>query len=97
MNNIAKSLYKEVMGSFKSDSSNLEETRGVRAMERKDSHIFYFRDMHKVLSAKVLLEGRLYKLCENSFSRQINTIEERCKVSLNRMPRNSDDTIKVSK
>lgn len=69
-NNIANSLYKYVMSSFKHTTpKGVPESRAILANERKDSHIVYFRDLHKVLSAKLLKYGRYLGLGTSSFSR----------------------------
>lgn len=87
MNLIAKSLCSDVLRSFKSDSSGLKESSAVRAMEKRDSHIFYFKDLHKIMTARVRAESRLNKTYQNSFSRSRSLLEENGRGSLTRKRR----------
>ncbi len=68
MNNIAKSLCQDVLNSFHSNSAGLKESSAVRAMEKRDSHIFYFKDLHKILTARVRAESRRNKTYMSSFA-----------------------------
>lgn len=87
MNLIAKSLCSDVLQSFKSDSSGLKESSAVRAMEKRDSHIFYFKDLHKIMTARVRAESRYYKTYQNAFSRRRSLLDEDGRGSLTRKRR----------
>ena len=84
MNLIAKSLYTDVLSSFKSDSTGLKESSAVRAKEKKDSHIFYFKDLHKIMTGRVRTESRLSQNYQNSFSRRRSLRDEDGRGSLTR-------------
>lgn len=76
MNKIAKCLCDDVLGSFKSDSTGLEESSSVRAMERKDAHTGYFADLYSIITARARRESYRYKTHENSFSRKRSVLDE---------------------
>lgn len=87
MNNIAKSLCDGVLGSFKSDSTGLEESSYVRVMELKDSHTGYFADLYSIITARARRESHRYKTHENSFSRKRSVLDENGCGSLTRIQR----------
>lgn len=76
MNKIAKCLCDGVLGSFKSDSTGLEESSSVRAMELRDSHTGYFSDLYSIITAQARRESYRYKTHENSFSRRRSVLDE---------------------
>ena len=87
MNEIAKCLCNDVLRSFKSNSSGLKESSAVRAIEKRDSHIFYFKDLHKIMTARVRRESRYNKTYQNSFSRSRSLHDEHGRGSLTRKRR----------
>lgn len=87
MNNIARRLSNDILNSFNSDSSGLLESSVVRAKEKKDSHIFYFRDRYKIMTFRARIESRLAKTYENAFSRKRSRWDEPGRVSLTRKRR----------
>ena len=82
MNKIGGEQCGDILDSFASNSFGLEETSNVRACERRDSHIFYFRDWFNIMTARGLREGRCFRIYENSFSRKRNRFDEDGRVSL---------------
>ena len=82
MNRIGAGQCDGILDSFAADSSGLEETSNVRARERRDSHIFYFRDWYNIMIARGLREGRYRRIYENSFSRKLSRFDESGRISL---------------
>ncbi|MBO5971082.1 MAG: hypothetical protein J6S14_21615 [Clostridia bacterium] len=82
MNKIGAGQCDDILDSFASDSSGLEETSNVRARERRDSHIFFFRDWYNIMTARGLREGRYFRIYENSFSRKRSRFDEAGRISL---------------
>lgn len=88
MNKIGESQCSDILDSFVSDSSGLQETSNVRAWERRDSHIFYFRDWYNIVTPQGLQESRGFRIYENSFSRKRNRFDEGGRISLRPNKRN---------
>lgn len=88
MNIIGEKQCEDILSSFAWDSTGYEESSGIRARERKDSHIFYFRDWFNIVTARGLREGRCFRIYENSFSRKRNKFDEDGCVSLCARTRN---------
>lgn len=82
MNKIGENQCKDILDSFGWDSTGYEESSGVRAREREDSHIFYFRDWFNIVTARGLRAGRCYKIYENSFAPKRDLFTEDGIVSL---------------
>ena len=82
MNTLCRKQCCDILGSFASDSSGLPETSSVRVRERRDSHIFYFRDWHNIRTPRGVQESRYYRIYENSFSRKRNRFDEGGRISL---------------
>lgn len=82
MNKIGINQCKDILDSFAWDSTGYEESSGVRAREREDSHIFYFRDWFNIVTARGLREGRCFNQNTNSFSCKRNKFDEDGDVSL---------------
>lgn len=82
MNKIGKDQCDDILSSFASDSTGMQETSNVRARERRDSHIFYFRDWYNIMTARGLRMSRSYRIYENSFSRKRNRFDEGGRVFL---------------
>jgi hypothetical protein len=82
MNKIGKNQCQDILDSFAWDSTGYEESRGIRAREREDSHIFYFRDWFNIVTARGLREGRCFQNYKNSFSEKKNKFREPGCVSL---------------
>lgn len=87
INNIARRLSNDILNSFGSDSSGLLESSVVRAKEKKDSHIFYFRDRYKIMTVRARQESRWEKTYESAFSWERHRVYEPGLVSLTRKPR----------
>ena len=88
MNKIGKEQCEDILNSFASDSAGMQETSNVRARERRDSHIFYFRDWYNILTVRGLQVSRCYRIYENSFSRKRNRFDEGGRISLRANKRN---------
>ena len=71
MNKIGINQCKDILDSFAWDSTGYEDCRGIRAREREDSHIFYFRDWFNIVTDRGLREGRCFKIYENSAPRDL--------------------------
>ena len=71
MNKIGDNQCKDILDSFAWDSTGYDESPGIRARERKDSHVFYFRDWFNIVSDRGLREGRCFKIYENSVRRNL--------------------------
>lgn len=71
MNKIGENQCRDILGSFAWDSTGYEESSGIRAREREDSHVFYFRDWFNMVSDRGLREGRCFKIYENSVPRDL--------------------------
>ncbi|MBQ3502144.1 MAG: hypothetical protein IJA72_00560 [Clostridia bacterium] len=82
MNKIGINQCKDILDSFAWDSTGYEESSGIRAREREDSHIFYFRDWFNIVTERGLREGRYFDQNTNSFSRKRNAFNEHGNVSL---------------
>lgn len=82
MNNIGEKQCEDILSSFAWDSTDHEESSGIRAREREDSHIFYFRDWFNIVTDRGLREGRCIHIHENSFSRKWTKMNEDGCVSL---------------
>lgn len=82
MNIIGKEQCEDILSSFAWDSTGYEESSGIRAREREDSHIFYFRDWFNIVTDRGLREGRCFRIYENSFSRKRDKFDEDGCVSL---------------
>lgn len=82
MNKIGEKQCKDILSSFAWDSTGYEESSDIRAREREDSHIFYFRDWFNIVTDRGLREGRCFRIYENSFSRKRNKFDEDGCVSL---------------
>jgi hypothetical protein len=82
MNTIGKKQCEDILSSFAWDSTGYEESSGIRARERKDSHIFYFRDWFNIVTDRGLREGRRFRIYENSFSWKRDKSDEDGCVSL---------------
>ena len=82
MNKLCKKQCEDILDSFASDSSGLPETNYVRALERKDSHVFFFRDWYNIMTVRGLQESKCFRIYENSFSRKRNRFDEGGCISL---------------
>ena len=82
MNKIGINQCKDILSSFAWDSTGYEESAGIRAREREDSHIFYFRDWFNIVTARGLGEGRVYNIYQNSFAPKRTIFTEDGNVSL---------------
>lgn len=82
MNTIAKKQCLDILSSFAWDSTGYEESSGIRAREREDSHVFYFRDWFNIVTARGLREGRCYKIYQNGFAPKRDKFTEDGCVSL---------------
>lgn len=71
MNKIGENQCKDILDSFAWDSTGYEESSGIRAREREDSHVFYFRDWFNMVTDRGLNEGRCFKIYENSVPRDL--------------------------
>ena len=87
LNNIAKEKVKDILNSFKSDSTGKLESRAIRAEERDDSHIYYFHDLYKVWTPEVLFARKYYNTLGSSFSKKRSLFDEDGRGSLSRYPR----------
>ena len=85
MNKIGENQCKDILSSFAWDSTGYEESPGIRARERKDSHIFYFRDWFNIVTVRGLREGRCFRIYQNSFSEKRDLFDENGNVSLGAM------------
>ena len=81
MNKIGINQCKDILDSFAWDSTGYEESAGIRAREREDSHVFYFRDWFNIVTGKGLRAGRCFRIYENSFSRKWTILDEYANVS----------------
>ena len=82
MNKIGENQCKDILSSFAWDSTGYEESSGIRAREREDSHIWYFRDWFNIVTDRGLREGRCFRIYQNSFSEKRNKFDEDGEVSL---------------
>ena len=82
MNKIAINQCLDILDSFAWDSTGYEESSDVRARERQDSHIFYFRDWFNIVTDKGLRDGRCFQIYKNSFSENMDKFREPGCVSL---------------
>jgi len=89
MNYIGQRQCEDILSSFAWDSTGYEESSGIKARERKDSHVFYFRDWFNIVTDRGLREGRCFRIYENSFSRKRNKFDEPGCVSLCTKVRNA--------
>ena len=83
---MAEGRCKDILDSFKSDSSGLPNTQEVRAQELADSTLAkykWFQDGYRYTTASKRCRNRFYGIYENSFSKQRNRIDEPKRVSLN--------------
>ena len=80
MNKIGENQCKDILGSFAWDSTGYEESPGIKARERKDSHVFYFRDWFNIVTDRGLREGRVLQIYANSVKRTV--FQENGNVSL---------------
>ena len=71
MNKIGENQCKDILDSFAWDSTGYEESSGIRAREREDSHVFYFRDWFNIVTARGLREGRVLQIYANSVKRTV--------------------------
>ena len=88
MNKIGQSQVNDILDSFVSDSSGYQESNLIRARERRDSHIFYFRDWYKIVTKEGARESRGFKIYMNSFSWKRTRFDEYGRVSLRPIKRN---------
>ena len=82
MNMIGSGQCDDILDSFAADSTGLEETSNVRARERRDSHIFFFRDWYNIMTARGLREGRRFLIYNNTFSGKKSIFNEPGRISL---------------
>lgn len=82
MNYIGQRQCEDILNSFAWDSTGYEESAGIRAREREDSHVFYFRDWFNIVTARGLRKGRCYRIYQNSFSEKRDKFDEDGCVSL---------------
>ncbi len=88
MNKIGELQCCDILDSFIYNTEGLSETPNVRARERRDSHIFYFRDWYNIMTVDGIQESRFFRIYENSFSRKRNRFDECGRVSLRPNKRN---------
>ena len=81
MNKIGENQCNDILNSFAWDSTGHKESRYIRALERQDSHIFYFRDWFNIMTGRGLQEGRIFRIYQNS-NRSRNLFDEYGRVSL---------------
>lgn len=82
MNYIGQRQCEDILNSFAWDSTGYEESAGIRAREREDSHVFYLRDWFNIVTARGLRKGRCYRIYQNSFSEKRDKFDEDGCVSL---------------
>ena len=82
MNKIGEKQIEDILNSFFWDSTGYPESSGVRAREREDSHIFYFRDWFNIMTERGLREGRSFRIYENNFSGKRNQFDEPSMITL---------------
>ncbi len=82
MNKIGINQCKDILDSFAWDSTGHAESPGIKARERADSHIFYFRDWFNIVTDRGLRESKFFNQNKNSFSEKRNNFNEPGKVSL---------------
>ena len=82
MNKIGENQCKDILDSFAWDSTGYEESSGIRAREREDSHVFYFRDWFNIVTARGLREGRCFRIYENCGFRKRDLFDEPGIISL---------------
>lgn len=82
MNTIAKNQCLDILSSFAWDSTGYEESSDIRAREREDSHIFYFRDWFNIVTDRGLREGRCFGIYRNGFAPKRDKFTEDGCVSL---------------
>lgn len=82
MNIIGKNQCLDILNSFAWDSTGYEESSGVRAREREDSHVFYFRDWFNIVTERGLREARCFKIYQNGFAPKRTKFDEDGCVSL---------------
>ena len=79
MNFIGQRQCEDILSSFAWDSTGYEDSPGIRAREREDSHVFYFRDWFNIVTDRGLREGRCFQIYKNSFSeKKTKFIEDGC-------------------
>ena len=76
MNKIGENQCKDILSSFAWDSTGYEDSPGIRARERKDSHVFYFRDWFNIVTDRGLREWYHFKPHFNSFSEKRDKFDE---------------------
>lgn len=82
MDNIARVQCIDVLNSFKSDSTGLEDTCAVRAAEGADSHVSSFDGAYRMVTPEGLREDRYHRIYENSFSGRRSRLDESGRISL---------------
>ena len=91
MNKIGENQCKDILSSFAWDSTGYEDCPGIRAREREDSHVFYFRDWFNIVTDRGLREWYHFKPHFNSFSEKRDKFDEDGEVSLCAKVRNMFD------
>jgi len=76
MNKIGENQCRDILDSFAWDSTGYKESAGIRAREREDSHIFYFRDWFNIVTGNGLREGRIMKIYQNTFGSRTKNEED---------------------
>ena len=77
MNKIGENNCKDILDSFAWDSTGYEESSGIRAREREDSHIWYFRDWFNIVSERGWKkEGLRLRTYQRGFAPKINKFDE---------------------
>jgi len=83
MNKIGENQCKDILDSFAWDSTGYEESSGIRAREREDSHVFYFRDWFNIVTKQGwIAERHRLRTYQRGFGPNINKIDEPGNVSL---------------
>ena len=92
MNKIGENQCRDILDSFAWDSTGYEESAGVRAREREDSHIFYFRDWFNIVTKRGLAaERNMLITYQRGLAPKINKFEEPGNVSLCARDRDLDN------